>query len=245
MAVRTDWTALWIGLGFALMSGCALILWPTQIFLWLGLFAGAVITGGALAHKIGGLYPKIIGCVLGGLLVALLWVFVPRALTPDAMRGKEQLPGFSTYVVFQPNDLNERGRRTYFSFESTEHAKIAFYWAANDVFTLSLLDADGEHYTLEIPLGYDGIPINQFSVVVLEVGVATNYAFMRAVVNGHEVAHQNLVHPNLGDRKWHMATLGGSGPMMWTEQAVRFTTLTDDQINALVANQRQRYGVNK
>jgi hypothetical protein len=165
--------------------------------------------------------------------------------SPDAMRGEENLPGFSTYTLFQPNDLNELRRKYYFSFEDPEHAKTALYLSASNVFTFSVTDVNGESYPLEIPLGsYDGIPIDKFAVAVFEVGVATNYAFMRAVVNGREVAHRSLPPIDLGSRQWRASSIG-SGPMMFVEVGAWFTTMTDEEIDALTKNVRARYGVGK
>jgi hypothetical protein len=171
---------------------------------------------------------------------------------PDAMRGKENLPGFSTSIVFQPNDLNERRRKYYFAFEDPEHAQAILYLSASNIFTFSVTDVNGERYPLEIPLGSsDGIPINQFVVAVFEVGVATNYAFMRAVINGREVAHRSLFPIDLGSRKWLPKFLGADehgqnpGPMLWMETAAFFTTQTDAQINALFRNQQAAFGIGK
>jgi hypothetical protein len=86
-------------------------------------------------------------------------------------------------------------------------------------------------------------------VTVFEAGVATNYGFMRAVVNGREVAQRKLFHINLGNRQWRPVFIGADengangGPMLMSELAAWAVTMTDEQIVKLVANQKRAFGI--
>ncbi len=161
----------------------------------------------------------------------------------------EILPGFGAGIVVDTIDLTENRKKFQYAFRTPEGAKTAFYLSPSNHFAFSVTDIHGEIYTLEIPLGTSGVPFEKWAYVFCEVGSATAYAYMRALVNGSEVARRDYNFPlDLGSRKW-MPTLGADsggvngGAFMFTEMAVYSTTLSDADLAKLTNNILQRYGI--
>jgi hypothetical protein len=191
--------------------------------------------------------------VVGGVMVAaLVALFIgtqaavsegPLSQTPLS----EKLPGFSWYAAIRMEDVAALRRKYVFDFSAPEGSRVAFYLSASDRFTFSVTDIHGEPYPLEIPLGRDGIPLGQFVVLVCETGIASNYAFVRVVMNGRELRRRDLPFSvDLGSRQWK-TNLGAdangqnSGAFEISEFGGLATSLTDDEIGKLTKNVRDYY----
>src|ERR1700722_12980470 len=61
--------------------------------------------------------------------------------------------------------------RYVFEFVTSDGAKASFYLSASSEFTFSVTDIRNEPYPLEVKIGNDGIPIDQFVALFCEVGV--------------------------------------------------------------------------
>ena len=96
----------------------------------------------------------------------------------------EKLPGFAAGIMVKTEDVTEMRRKYQFSFHTPEGAKTAFYLSASNRFAFSVTDVNAEPYTLEIPLGSNGIPFETFVYVFCEVGSASSYSYLRALVDG-------------------------------------------------------------
>jgi len=161
----------------------------------------------------------------------------------------EVLPGFGAGIAVDITDLTEDRKKFQYSFRTPEGAKTAFYLSPSNNFAFSVTDIHGEVYTLEIPLGTSGVPFEQWVYIICEVGTATNYAYMRALVNGREVARRDYNFPlDFGSRKW-MSTLGADssgkngGAFMFAEMAEFSTTLSDADLAKITNNRLQYYGI--
>ncbi len=169
---------------------------------------------------------------------------------PSNRASDEKLPGFGTGMVIQINDITEDRKKYQYSFRTPEGAKAEFYLSPANHFAFSVTDVHGEVYTLEIPLGSGGVPFEQFAYIFCEVGTASSYSYLRAMVSGSEVARRDYKFPlDLGSRRW-LPTLGADadnknvGSFMFSEMGVYSTTLNDKELSALSKNVLSRYNLN-
>jgi hypothetical protein len=178
----------------------------------------------------------------------LLDIMVPPKPETKARPHDETLPGFAAGLLVQTNDNVEVRRKYQFDFGTPEGAKVAFYLSASNRYAFSVTDIHGEPYTLDIPLGSNGIPFGTFMYVLVEVGAASSYSYLRALVNGEEVAWREFDFPlDLGSRRWMMTTGADSsgkngGSFSFREMGIYSTTLSDSQSMAVAKNALQGYG---
>ena len=172
---------------------------------------------------------------------------------PEPSRSKrpldEKLPGFASGLMVQTKDITEERKKYQFYFHTAEGSKAEFYLSASNRYAFSVTDTHGSIYTLDIPLGSNGIPFEKFVYMFCEVGTASSYSYLRALVNGIEVARQDLDFPlELGSRKW-IPSLGAnssgqnSSAFMLMEAIIYTTTLSDAELVALAKNALQAYGL--
>jgi hypothetical protein len=175
----------------------------------------------------------------------------PKSETSKVRPLDEKLPGFAAGLMVQTSDNVEVRRKYQFDFLTPEGVKVAYYLSASNRYAFSVTDIHGESYTLDIPLGSNGIPFGKWVYVFCEVGVASSYTYLRALVNGEQVARRELDFPlDLGSRRWR-PTLGADssgenrGSFAITEAGFYLTTLSDDELMALVRNTLERYSGTK
>ena len=127
----------------------------------------------------------------------------PVPSTPSTRVYDEKLPGFGAGMVVQINDITEDRKKYQYSFRAPDGAEVALYLSPSNHFSFSVTDIHGEEYTLEIPLGDSGVPFEEVACIFCEVGTATSYSYLRALVNGKEVARRDYNFPlDLGSRHW-------------------------------------------
>jgi hypothetical protein len=168
---------------------------------------------------------------------------------PFLTRQEQRLPGFTSYAVIRLYDTPESRRRYVYEFVSSQGGKASFYLSASSIFTFAATDVGGEAYPLEVKIGDDGIPIDQFVVLFCEVGVTDTSTTMRILVNDKEVARRDLAFPlNLGRIDWKPGALGApvtginqGGVFLLSEFGVYPTTLTSAEIQGLVKNANEFY----
>jgi hypothetical protein len=170
-----------------------------------------------------------------------------RNSTPIVHPLDEKLPGFASGMMVRTEDVTEMRRKYQFDFHTTEGAKAGFYLSASNRFAFSVTDIHGEPYTLDIPLGSNGIPFEKFAYVFCEVGTASSYSYLRALVDGKEVARRDLSFPlDLGSRHW-LPEIGADAngrnraAMSFAEGGIFSMTLSDSEIAALTKNVLQYY----
>ena len=161
----------------------------------------------------------------------------------------EKLPGFGSGLMVKVTDITEERKKFQYSFRTPEGSKVAFYLSASNRYAFSVTDTHDSVYTLDIPLGSNGIPFEKFAFVFCEVGTASSYSYLRALVNGREVARRDLDFPiELGSRRW-IPTLGSDsngqngGAFMFMEMGVFATTLSNSELVALAQNTLNAYGL--
>jgi hypothetical protein len=216
--------------------------WPFAVFaVWE--FARYFSNKKIVVRSTAGASVVIFGVLLG-------WLY--SALAPATRDGRpldEKLPGFGSGMMVQTNDNIEVRRKYQFEYRTPDGAKAAFYLSASDRYVFSVTDIHGQPYTLDIPLGSNGIPFGKWAYIFCEVGVASSYAYLRALVNGKEVARRDLDFPlDLGSRRW-LGTLGADsdgkngGSFSFTEFGVLSTTLNDNELMAQAKNALRFYGL--
>jgi hypothetical protein len=119
------------------------------------------------------------------------------------------LLGFSALMTIRMDDLTKLSRKYVFEFATPEGSRAAFYLSASDRFTFSVTDLHHEMYPIEVVIGPDGIPLNQFVILWFEAASTSNASFLRVFVNDKIVAVRDLDFPiDLGSRNWMAGTIG-------------------------------------
>ena len=162
----------------------------------------------------------------------------------------EVLPGFAADFPFQVHDITELRRKYFFAFRTPEGAKTSLYLSSDNRFKFAVTNIYGDTETLDIPLGQrDGIPFEKFTVLFCEVGVASNYSYLRALVNGKEIARRDLdTTMDLGSRDWKPFPIGADehgenpGALTWAGIGALNRTLSDLEIAKLMESERRHYG---
>jgi hypothetical protein len=183
--------------------------------------------------------------LLGRLYAAL----APGAVTSTGRPLDEILPGFASGLMVKADDSTEVRRKYQFEFHTPEGAKAAFYLSASNRYAFSVTDVHGDPYTLDIPLGAYGLPFGKWAYIFCEVGTASSYSYLRAMLNGKQVARRDYDFPlDLGSSKW-IPVLGADangrngGAFSMTEIGARSMTLTDADLMALAENALSHYGI--
>jgi hypothetical protein len=211
--------------GAAVMTALAVLIRPDspfwKWFLWLGVLV-------------------FIGCALA-LLIDLLR---PGDQTPKHPLD-EKLPGFGSGMMVRIDDSPDVRRKYQYEFRTPDGAKAAFYLSASNRFAFSVTDIHGEPNTLDIPLGSNGVPIGKWVYVFCEVGTASNYSYLRALVNGKEVARRDNEFPiDMGSRRW-MPVLGSdasgqNGGVFSLLEIIAYGTTQSDADLLTIANNALR-----
>jgi hypothetical protein len=210
----------YIGVGLAVLAiGITLVIgvpppwWPEMPK---GLVRGIIACGVLVA--IAGLYLLVMGCLssalkerspwpiagmLAGALIFLgsagVWFYGPHFKT---------LPGFSAFALARLYDTPELRRKYIFDFASPDGAKVSLYLASDDLFRFQLLDINKEAYTLDIPIGDKGVPIDRYVFIYCEVGLGSRETVLRVLIDGKEVRRRSYDFPiALGSRNWKQVTV--------------------------------------
>lgn len=162
---------------------------------------------------------------------------------PDIRLGIEQSrnPGLSLHMVISIHHLPVSRRKYLFDFGHANRERLSIYLSAGNILTLSLIDADGELYPLQVPLGNGGIPTSQPIYLVCEVGVSSNSTSLRVLVNAQPVREPVTLpfRVNLGDLDLPGGVIGSDlngndgASFDLYELAVYGATLTEVQIAQL------------
>jgi hypothetical protein len=152
----------------------------------------------------------------------------------------ETFLGFSSQLNLEIRNVAELRRQFIFQNITPEKAKAGFYLSANDRFVFSITDIREETYTLDVPIGGEGIPIYRPIFLVCEAGIGSNETYMRILVDGVEIAERTLPYRvDLGSRNWAAATMGADAQGKQNSAFVVSTwsfghvTLTDKDIIGL------------
>jgi hypothetical protein len=166
---------------------------------------GTVIIGAIMV----GIWPRGLGNPwrAGTLAVTLIivlgsgaiWFYGPKFQT---------LPGFSAFAFARLYDTPELRRKYIFAFSSPDGAAVSFYLGADDQFRFQIRDVHKEEYTLEIPIGDHGVPIDRYIFLYCEVALGLQETVLRVRVDGKEVRKRTYDFPiTLGSRNWQKITL--------------------------------------
>jgi len=160
----------------------------------------------------------------------------------------EKLPGIGIATVLTIKDALAARRKYVFSFQSPEGAVVSFYLSKDDVFKFSVKTVNDEFQILDIPLGTGGIPVYKPVYLVLDVGTASNYSFMRASLNGQTIIERKYpFRMDLGSRNWQQTHLNAdedgqrSGAVDLFELGRWPATFTREENLELTQNARQSY----
>ncbi len=151
--------------------------------------------------------------------------------------------------MVQTNDITEERKKYQFHYRTPEGSTAEFFLSASNRYAFVVTDIHGSQYTLDTPRGSNGIPFEKFVYMFCEVGTASGYSYLRALVNGKEVARSDFEFPlELGSRRW-MATVGADGngknggAFLMMEMGAFSTTLSDTELLARAKNALDAYHV--
>ncbi len=155
----------------------------------------------------------------------------------------EVLPGLAYATVIKIDDNTSVGRKYDWNRETPEGATVTFYQSPSNDFRFTVTDIHQESYSLDIPIGSDGIELRKWVYLICEVGSGSNHSYLRVLADGKELSRKDLPLPlDLGSRQWGSGSIGGGQSFMFTEAVVWATTLSQGQIDALTLNAHQRFG---
>lgn len=148
------------------------------------------------------------------------------------------LPGMAVAAFVRLYDTPELRRRYIFEAQTNEGAKTAFYLSASGAFIFAVTDVHGKSYSLEMPVGNDGIPVDRYFFLYCDVGVSKADTLLRTLVDGKEIRERSLPFPiDLGNtQSWKQHTIGAdnqgqnNAPFKIGLFAISHATLTDRQI---------------
>lgn len=119
--------------------------------------------------------------------------------------------------------------------------------SADDGLVFRGSDKSGKTHEIDIPVGADGVPVEENASLVTEMGNTGKGGYLRVLVNGEEVAVKLLPESmDLDGSDWKPAARPGWSALNGIETAdsSRFVTpwaLSDSQVAALVANTRSTH----
>jgi hypothetical protein len=177
-------------------------------------------------------YPGPIIAMASGLLLLIgggIWLYTSEFRT---------YPGLFVVSLIRLYDSPDLRRKYVFDFNSPDGATASFYLASDDLFRFTLKDINGESYSLEAPIGNEGIPVDRPIFLYFDVGVSDTKTFLRIFVNGGQVSERAYDFPiKLGSMKWQHVTLGadtaGQNNAAFKVEMFGFghETLSDSQIS--------------
>jgi hypothetical protein len=191
------WTCISIA---AIMFLISLLLWCISIFSWWQWVAGAFGTT----------------LFVFGLTTAIMWTAPDPGSQADPLNqrmdgtkpqedgaGKREtgrilkvdLPGYTSTLLLYWDKHDVSPRENIFEDANTEGTTVAFSSAEHDSFVFSVTDSHGKHYSLNIPSGPSGIPVDKSVYVAYEAGTTKTSSFLRALVDGKEVSSRDFDSP--------------------------------------------------
>lgn len=159
----------------------------------------------------------------------------------------ETRPGYTSETLMQastggsqPNDLKYDG--VIFQDNTGDGASAALVATANKTLTFTVTSKDGKSYDLDVPLGPGGVPSDENMSLATEAGNSPKGGYLRALVNGKEVAFRMLTMPiDFGDRDWKPSRRSGrtrlTGIMVAAQSRfVAAWALSSSKLSELVIN---------
>ena len=162
---------------------------------------------------------------------AATWFYGPHFKT---------LPGFSAFEFVRLYDTPELRRKYIFDFDSPDGAAVSFYLASDDMFRFTAMDTNKESYSLEIPIGNAGIPIDRYIFIYCEVALKFDETVLRVLADGKEVRRRAYdFQIPLGIRNWRRVTLfantegKNSAPFKIAMFGFGHVTMSDVQVESI------------
>ena len=123
----------------------------------------------------------------------------------DYWGDEEKLPGISFHTVIKILDVGAIRRKYFFQCQSPDGTQASFYMTASNRFAFSITDHRHETYTIDAPLGKNGIPIGKYIYLVCEAASASSSSFMRILVDRAEIERRDFQFPiDMGSRNWQL-----------------------------------------
>jgi len=151
------------------------------------------------------------------------------------------LPGFSFQALITIHNSKTSGRSYIYDRGIVGGSHFAIYVSQDKLFTFLLTDTKGESFELRVPIGPDGVPLNEVIYLACEVGLTATTTRMEVLVNGKTVAFKETpIVVDLGPVLRSEALLGGSldrrefGNFILYELLLYSRTLTVDEMKQIL-----------
>lgn len=123
----------------------------------------------------------------------------------------EKLPGLSFHAAIKILDVSAVRRKYFFQCKSPDGTEASFFMSASNRFAFSVTDIRKETYSLDVPIGSEGVPMGRYIYLICEAATSSNSSFMRILVDGKEIQRRDFKFPiDMGSRQWSMAVGGDS-----------------------------------
>jgi hypothetical protein len=138
-----------------------------------------------ILHSGYALHPKIIFCLLFGIVLTLLsWWIYPKH---SELFNKNFLGvSFQTLIKLTNVSASENHRKYIFDLGQIKESRLSLYISPDGIFTYSLLDARGEQHHIKAPIGNGGVPFGKFFYLLCEIGIDGQSTVMRMMIDGKE-----------------------------------------------------------
>jgi hypothetical protein len=153
---------------------------------------------------------NIILCLLLGIiLTAISWWITPNPQTKQsteksAIQQQQQVskelfsqnfPGISFQTLIQLNEVSTKAnhKKYIFDFGRIDGSRLSLYLSSGGIFTFLLIDANGERYPIQAPIGNSGVPFGKFFYLVCEIGIDGQSTVMRMIIDEKEFKSDRLL----------------------------------------------------
>ena len=131
----------------------------------------------------------------------------PRQSNASEMRATRPpnvtLPGYTSTILMQIGNSQPMEKEYIFQDINSDGSEISLAASRDGFFTFSVKARSGDAYTLEIPSGPDGIPLDKNIYVACVAGTTASSGFLRLLVDGNEVSRRDLgSRIDFGNRQW-------------------------------------------
>jgi len=91
--------------------------------------------------------------------------------------------GFDIFFWGRIYDLPQDRRKYAFDFSDVSGARAEFYFTGDNVARFIVSDIGGESYSVDLPIGSNGVPTDGYIFLVCQIGITEQSSGMSIYVN--------------------------------------------------------------
>jgi len=89
-------------------------------------------------------------------------------------------------MIIRIHNLAVNRRKYLFDFGREKAGRLSIYISSDNIFTFGFLDAEGEFHPVQIPLGSNGVPLNEFFYLSCGLGLNGQTTEMIMLIDGEQ-----------------------------------------------------------